>query len=65
MKLLILYKCIFLRHGMLRVVISDNGTQFVSKETKNYLINKKITFKIISIYNPKAYGPIERVNKII
>ena len=60
-----LEKRIFLRHGIPRIVISDNGTQFVSEETKNYLINRKITPKKTSIYNPKANGRIERANKTI
>ena len=60
-----LEKRIFLRHGIPRVVISDNGTQFVSEETRNYLINKKIIPKTTSIYNPKANGRIERANKTI
>lgn len=52
-------------HTSIERVISDQGTQFMSKEFKKLLKDKKIIHTICSAYNPTANGLIERANRNI
>uniref|UniRef100_A0A7G3ANC8 RNA-directed DNA polymerase n=1 Tax=Lutzomyia longipalpis TaxID=7200 RepID=A0A7G3ANC8_LUTLO len=50
--------------GVPRIVISDNGTQFVSHEFQSFLREFNITHQKTAVYSPNG-NPVERVNKVI
>ena len=52
-------------HGILKTIISDRGTQFVSKFWEQ--LHKSLGTKIIrsSSYHPQTGGQTERVNRIL
>jgi transposase InsO family protein len=54
----------FMEFGVPKMVISDNGKQFVSKEFKHFLETWKVTHKTTPYYHPQA-NPAERVVKSI
>ena len=54
----------FARHGSPEIIISDNGTQYTSREFKQFCQNWKIEHKTISPGNSKAIGAAEAVVKI-
>jgi transposase InsO family protein len=47
-----------------KVLISDNGRQFVGKEFKNFLEKYNVRHHKTPYYHPQA-NPVERVNKVI
>ena len=47
---------IFLRFGVLRMVISDGGTHFTDKNFHNYLSKHGIHHKIVTPYHPQTSG---------
>ncbi|XP_058445200.1 uncharacterized protein LOC131426467 [Malaya genurostris] len=54
----------FLRNSIPEVIITDNGSSFVSKEFKELLDRFKITHWLNSRYHSQA-NPVERVNRTI
>lgn len=57
--------CIFLRHGLPRVIQSDNGTQYVNELIQNLLRCVRVAHRRILPYNPRANGVVERTNREI
>ena len=56
---------IICRFGLPRTIITDNGTQFESKEFKEFCQKYGIEKKHAAVAHPKANGQVEAVNKII
>lgn len=52
-------------YGKPDVVISDNGRQFISNETKDYLKAKFIHHNLVPTYTPSFNGISESINKTI
>jgi transposase InsO family protein len=46
-------------------IITDNGTNFTSKEFKNYCESLGIKLKFASIVHPKSNGQVEKANGLI
>ena len=56
------FETICLRNGFPRVVISDNGTQFCSKEFKHFCEQHNIQAVRTSPYRPQSNGLVERMH---
>ena len=56
---------IIYRFGVPRTIITDNGTQFESKEFKDFYHKYGIEMKFAAVAHPKANGQVEAVNKKI
>jgi hypothetical protein len=56
---------IICRFGLPRTIITDNGTQFESKEFKEFCQRYGIEKRFAAVAHPKANGQVEAVNKII
>ena len=55
----------FARFGIPKVVVSDNGSVFVSKELENFLSSLGITHIRSSNYHPQSNGTIERFHSTL
>ncbi|GFV17491.1 hypothetical protein TNCV_1272781 [Trichonephila clavipes] len=53
---------VFMRHGIPRRIISDNGTQFVSAVLQQICITLNISQNFIPVYSPQS-NPVERKNR--
>ena len=53
------------RYGKPKVIISDNGRQYISEETKNFINYQKINYIFILIYTPSSNEISESLNKTI
>ncbi|GFW53134.1 hypothetical protein TNCV_3293811 [Trichonephila clavipes] len=53
---------VFIRHGIPRRIISDNGTQFVSAVLQQICFTLNISQNLIPVYSPQ-YNPVERKNR--
>ncbi|XP_072077868.1 uncharacterized protein [Arachis hypogaea] len=53
------------RFGVLEIVISDNGTQFVDRRFKEFLKGLCISHLFSSVEHPQINGQVESANKII
>lgn len=53
---------IICRHGIPNEVVSDNGSQFVSRQFEEYMIKLGVKHNKTSIYHPAANGMDERFN---
>jgi hypothetical protein len=51
--------------GVPHSIITDNGTNFMSKEFKNYCESMRIKLKFASIAHPKTNGQVEKANGLI
>jgi RNase H-like domain found in reverse transcriptase/Reverse transcriptase (RNA-dependent DNA polymerase)/Integrase zinc binding domain/Integrase core domain len=60
----ILENFVFLTFNVPRVLISDNGKQFISNDFKNFLNEYHVVHHKTAYYHPQA-NPVERVNKVI
>jgi hypothetical protein len=58
-------KSIVFRFGVPYSIITDNGTNFTSKEFKNYCKGLGIKLKFASIAHPKTNGQVEKANGVI
>jgi transposase InsO family protein len=58
-------KSIVFRFGVPHNIITDNGTNFTSKEFKSYCESMKIKLKFGSIAHPKTNGQVENANGLI
>jgi transposase InsO family protein len=58
-------KSIIFRFGVPHNIITDNGTNFTSKEFKNYCESMGIKLKFASIAHPKTNGKVEKANGLI
>jgi RNase H-like domain found in reverse transcriptase/Integrase zinc binding domain/Integrase core domain len=60
----ILENFIFLTFNVPRILMSDNGKQFVSRDFQNFLKKYHVQHHKTAYYHPQA-NPVERVNKVI
>ena len=51
---------LFATHGLPEVIVSDNGSQFVVQETKEFLKSNGIRHCLSSPYHPASNGEVER-----
>jgi transposase InsO family protein len=58
-------KSIVFRFGVPHNIITDNGTNFTSKEFKSYCESMGIKLKFASVAHPKTNGQVERANGLI
>jgi transposase InsO family protein len=58
-------KSIVFRFGVPQSIITDNGTNFTSKEFKNYCESLGIKLKFASVAHPKSNGQVEKANDLI
>jgi hypothetical protein len=58
-------KSIVFRFGVPHSIITDNGTNFTSKEFKSYCENMEIKLKFMSVAHPKTNGQVEKANVLI
>jgi transposase InsO family protein len=58
-------KSIVFRFGVPRSIIMDNGTNFTSKEFKNYCESMGIKLKFASVAHPKTNGQVKKANGLI
>lgn len=57
-------KEIFYRFGCPKIMVSDNGRQFISNDFKNFLEDFGIIHRLTPPYSPQC-NPVERVNKVV
>ena len=53
------------RFGLPRTLVTDNGTQFESREFKDFCQKYRIEKLTAAVAHPQANGQVEAVNKII
>jgi transposase InsO family protein len=58
-------KSIMFRFGIPYSIITDNGTNFTSKEFKSYCEGLGIKLKFASVAHPKTNGQVEKANGLI
>jgi transposase InsO family protein len=58
-------KSIVFRFGVPHSIITDNGTNFTSKEFKDYCEGLGIKLKFASVAHPKINGQVEKANGLI
>jgi IS30 family transposase len=58
-------KSIVFHFGVPHSIITDNGTNFTSKEFKNYYESLGIKLKFASVAHPKTNGQVEKANVLI
>jgi transposase InsO family protein len=58
-------KSIVFRFGVPHSIITDNGTNFTSKEFKTYCESLGIKLKFASVAHPKTNGQVEKANGLI
>jgi hypothetical protein len=56
---------IFLRFGVLRMVISDGGSHLIDKDFRKYLSKHRICHNLATPYHPQTSGQEETLNKQI
>lgn len=60
-----LEQAIFNRFGIPKVIVTDRGSQFESKEFTDFLSNKGITHKLGAPYHHQSTGLVERFNRTL
>ena len=60
-----LFEEIFTRSGAPREIVTDQGTQFMSKLVKSITQQYQIRHRTSSPYHPQASGQVESTNKVI
>lgn len=60
-----IFKSIVCRFKTPLQIITDNGTQFASKEMKLFCEDNELEPSFASIYHPKTNGQVEAMNKAI
>lgn len=56
---------VFTRYGLPSCVVSDNGSQFVSKLFKAVFERLQVKLRYTSLYSPQSNGLVERYNRTI
>jgi len=59
------WKDIIYRYGILHIIITDNGRQFIDKELAKFYIGIGIKHVTSSIEHPQTNGQAEAANKVI
>lgn len=54
---------VFSRHGIPEILVTDNGPQFISKETKGFLDLYNVFIMPATTYHPATNGEVENRNK--
>src|ERR1044072_4298893 len=57
------WKRIICRFDVPKVIVSDNGTQFVSRSTQQYCSDLGIELRFTSVEHPQTNGQTESANK--
>jgi hypothetical protein len=65
MAAIIFIKSTVFRFGVPHSIITDNGTNFTSKEFKNYYESMGIKLKFASVAHPKTKGQVKKANGLI
>ena len=58
-------KQLFASEGLPSSMLSDNGTQFTSHETKTFLKSLGVKQKFTFLYHPESNGVVERFNRLL
>ena len=53
------------RFGFPKELVSDNGKQFVSKATQEYLKKNGVISRFVPLYSPSQNGLVKRFNHIL
>lgn len=56
---------VFLREGLPKRLISDNGTHFTASKVETFLKRNGIQHNKTSVYHPSGNGAVERFNRVI
>ena len=56
---------IFMKNGLPKLVITDNGKQFISAQTQEFLRGNSVKHSRTSFYSPQNNGLVERINRTI
>jgi hypothetical protein len=56
---------VFARFGNPDILVSDNGTNFISDEFANFLRSRDIIHQPVPVYNPERNGKVEAFNKYL
>ena len=56
---------VFARYGIPKGIVSDNGTQFVSRDTEAFLEELNIVHTRVALYAPHQNGLVERFNRFL
>ena len=56
---------IFSRHGLPEILVSDNGSQFTSREFEKFCVNNGIVHRTSAAYKPSTNSQAERVVQIL
>lgn len=59
------WRRIVCRFGVPRAIVSDNGTQFTSKQTMEFYDSVEIHMRFTSVEHPQSNGQVESANKVI
>ena len=60
-----LFEEIFVRYGVPRQIVTDQGTQFTSKLVRDLTTKYKIKHRKSTPYHPQANGQVESTNKVL
>ena len=55
----------FVKNGIPEELGTDNGTEFVNRKVKNFLISKNIKFIHGKAFNPRSQGCVERLHRTL
>ena len=58
-------KHILCRYGIPRIIVSDNGLQFMAKEFQEWCADRGIQNKFASVSHPQSNGQVEVTNRTI
>ena len=58
-------RSVFSRTGVPWVLVSDNGPQFISEESKNFLKRNQVKHVLCPSYSPKSNGSCERFVQVL
>ena len=59
-----MYENIFCHYGITDIYITDNGTEFVNKISKELYVRCNVAHHITSPYHPAVNGLVERLNRV-